>query len=154
MPLRASLGAFFNAEDIEHATEFAKNRQDAHVAPSTKHKYNRVEQEYKQIMEQCPWRKGVADVILAGPDIHDLKYFIRMICIIIQKKKTTIKIRTIQGKVWTILALVLTILSQLLMFRLHSALRVTVVQPLSVKTFPTFFPFFPRSNFNRPSLPR
>ena len=149
----ASLEMFFDPVDIEHTAEFAQNHQDAHVAPSTKYKYNRVEQEYKQIMEQCPWRKDVTDVILARPDIQDLKYFIRMMCIIIQKKKTAVRIRTIQAKVWTILALVFIILSQLLMFRLHSALRVTVVQPLSVKTFPTFFLFLSRSNFNRPSLP-
>src|SRR5437762_8895014 len=40
---RASLETFFDPVDIEHAAEFAQNRQDAHVAPSTKYKYNRVE---------------------------------------------------------------------------------------------------------------
>ena len=37
---RASLETFFDPVDIEHAAEFAQNRQDAHVAPSTKYKYN------------------------------------------------------------------------------------------------------------------
>ena len=141
MPARVSLDAFFDPADIENAAAFATTRQDAHVAPSTKFKYNHVEREYKAIMERCPWRGGVEDVILARPDLKDLKYYIRILCIIAQKRGLTIRTRTVQSKVWTILALVLTLLSQLLISRrLKESRDIAAMRPFAV-TSRMFVPF-------------
>jgi phosphate uptake regulator len=141
MPARISLDTFFDPADIENAAAFATTRQDAHVAPSTKFKYNHIETEYKAIMERCPWRHGVEDVILARPDLKDLKYYIRILCIVAQKSGVTIRTRTLQSKVWTVLALVLTLLSRLLMSRrLNESRDIAATRPFAVMSR-MFVPF-------------
>src|SRR5271167_2638155 len=101
--MRKNWDEFLDETLISEAASFAGNNHSTIIAPSTQRKYESAESQFHSIMNICPWRKGL-NVIDAGPTVQDMKFFIRILCLMIKQENTVIRARTLRSKAWIILS--------------------------------------------------